>query len=207
MSASLQAWISGPVLQDARRFRGPPRPSPVTLFSILMRTPASLVAGFIVTVLLASCGLPGAPQPPSLRLPRPVSDLAAWRKGDHVYLSWTPPQRTTDAAILRHPGPTSICRAINRPRMEDCLKIAQLPPPPNAPEAAEYSDALAAELQRQHPLGFATYAVQAFNDRGRAAGLSNQVEVPLAPTLPPPSDLRAEVDRRGRSAHLVRHAG
>jgi hypothetical protein len=82
--------------------------------------------------------------------------------------------------------------------MEDCAQIAQLQPVPNAPaESAEYSDALAPEVQRQHPLEFATYAVQVTNDRGKAAGLSNLVLVPLAPTLPAPTGLRAEVAAKG----------
>jgi hypothetical protein len=162
-----------------------------------MRSHVCLVVVLSPILLLAACGLPGAPQPPSLHLPRPVNDLAAWRKGDHVYLSWTPPQHTTDGETVRHRGPTSICRSIAISRMEDCSQIAQLPPP-NAPvESSEYSDTLAPEFQRQHPLGFAAYAVRVLNDRGKAAGLSNQVEVPLAPTLPPPTDLRAEVTAQG----------
>jgi hypothetical protein len=40
---------------------------------------------------------------------------------------------------------------------------------------------------------FAVYAVQALNRDGKSAGLSNQIQVPLAPALPPVKELRAEV--------------
>jgi hypothetical protein len=42
-----------------------------------------------------------------------------------------------------------------------------------------------------------TYAVEALNDSGRGAGMSNQVLVPLAPTLPPPADFAAQVTAQG----------
>ena len=35
------------------------------------------------------------------------------------------------------------------------------------------------------------------NESGRSAGLSNQVQVPAAPTLPPPDHFRAEVESDG----------
>jgi len=41
------------------------------------------------------------------------------------------------------------------------------------------------------------YAVEVLNTRGRSAGFSNQVQVPLAPTLPPPDDVAATVTADG----------
>jgi fibronectin type 3 domain-containing protein len=51
--------------------------------------------------------------------------------------------------------------------------------------------------QTMGPQRYAGYAVEVFNDRGRSAGLSNQVRIPLAPTLPPPTDLRVDVTSNG----------
>ncbi|MGA9811871.1 MAG: fibronectin type III domain-containing protein, partial [Terriglobales bacterium] len=45
--------------------------------------------------------------------------------------------------------------------------------------------------------GTFTYAVSVQNESGRSAGLSNQVQVPSAPTLPPPDHFRAEVKNDG----------
>jgi hypothetical protein len=157
-----------------------------------------LMIAIAALALLAGCGVPGAPQPPSLELPRPVSDLSASRKGDRVTLAWTAPQETTDRATIRHPGATRICRATGAAPMAECQAVGELPAAKFAAGApANYVDTLPPELQQQNPLGKATYAVEAENARGRSAGLSNQVQVPLAPTLPPPDDLKAEVTAEG----------
>jgi hypothetical protein len=140
---------------------------------------------------LAACGTPGAPRPPSLDLPRPVSDLAASRQGNQVTLTWTAPRETTDKQNIRRPGPVRICRGVNTSALVECPQAAELPPPPVVvhgakPEQRTFTDALPMDLQQQNPTGFATYALESLNARGRSAGLSNQIEVPLAPTLPAP---------------------
>ena len=155
------------------------------------------LAALLACALLAACGTPGAPQPPSLQLPRTVQDLSAHRKGSKVTLVWTPPRQTTDRQNIRHPGPTVICRQTDIAVMIACAKVAELQPVPlpaakGKPAPQSYSDQLPAELQRLDPLGFANYAVQLPGPNGRTAGLSNQVQVPLAPTLPPPSDLQVQ---------------
>src|SRR4029077_3163281 len=58
-----------------------------------MASPRYLPAAWCAFVLaaLCGCGSPGVPLPPSLDLPKPVTDLRAVRKGDKVYLMWTVP--------------------------------------------------------------------------------------------------------------------
>ncbi len=162
----------------------------------------ALIAIALLCAELVACGTPGAPRPPSLELPQPVNDLAATREANRVTLTWTPPRQTTDRQNIRHPGPVLICRGVNTTAMLRCQEVAQLPPaPPPAktakPAQQSYLDTLPPDLQQQNPTGFASYALESLNARGRSAGLSNQVEVPLAPTLPPPSDVRAEVTPNG----------
>jgi hypothetical protein len=73
-----------------------------------------------------------------------------------------------------------------------------LPAPAKAtPVTASAGDVLPPALQQQNPTGFIHYAVETLNIRGRSAGLSNQIQVPLAPTLPPPTDLIAKVTADG----------
>jgi hypothetical protein len=128
-------------------------------------------------------------------LPQPPDDLKATRKGDKVTLTWTVPTQTSDRALVKHAGVTRICRA-PQPAMSECtqavgeLAAAQLQPG----KPATYTDALSPQ---QMTGGEATYAIEAQNDRRRSAGLSNQVQVPLAPTLPAPNDVRAEVTANG----------
>jgi hypothetical protein len=54
-----------------------------------------------------------------------------------------------------------------------------------------FEDALSPQMQSATQ--FATYAVEVRNRRDKGAGLSNQVRISLAPSLPAPNDLHAEV--------------
>ncbi|MCU1269694.1 MAG: hypothetical protein JWN74_988 [Acidobacteriaceae bacterium] len=171
---------------------------------------------FAALALLASCGTPGIPEPPSLELARPVRDLRAARKGNEVHLAWSVPEETTDHQTFRHVGPTRICRNVG-PIMHGCgTPVAELPTPkagskqgvsfrrkappksqkPIPPQAA-YTDQLSPSLQLQSPTSNLVYAVSVLNSYGRSAGLSNQVQVPSAPTLPPPENLRARLTAEG----------
>src|SRR5690349_13115138 len=155
-------------------------------------------------VSLAACGTPGAPRPPSLRLPETVRDLAATRQGSTVTLTWTEPQRTTDGETIRALGPTVVCMGVNDFPMTHCDEmVADLTLKeytkctPQIGKPAMCQVALAADIQQQFPLGQATYAIEVMNTNGRSAGLSNQVRVPTAPTAPPPSNIRTEVTPDG----------
>jgi hypothetical protein len=167
-----------------------------------MRVSIQLIATFLLVIVWTACGTPGAPMPPSLQLPRPVEDLTAARKGPKVYLTWASPHQTTDGANLRRSGPTRVCRSLIFP-MGACSEVlAELPPHAAVPAGTsaprrEFTDTLPAQLQQEHPTGFATYAVEAMNTRDRTAGLSNQVRVPLVPTLRPPAVVHAEVTQDG----------
>src|SRR5438270_635321 len=80
---------------------------------VLMRIPrlAFPLLG-LAALLLAGCGTPGAPLPPTLDLPQPPTDLKATRKGDKVTLTWSVPTQTTDRALVKpgHLGATRVCR-------------------------------------------------------------------------------------------------
>src|SRR5581483_1381958 len=61
-------------------------------------------------LVLAGCGMPGAPQPPSLNLPDRVTDLSAVRAGNQVSLTWTMPKRNTDKLLLQGDVQARVCR-------------------------------------------------------------------------------------------------
>jgi hypothetical protein len=163
--------------------------------------------------LLASCGTPGIPEPPSLDLARPVRDLKASRKGNEVRLTWSVPEETEDHQAFRHAGPTRICRGVGSP-LRDCgTAVVELPTQkaPNqrarsrrgnksqktTPPQESYTDRLSPSLEMQSPTSNLVYAVSVFNSYGRSAGLSNQVQVSSAPTLPPPENLSALLTAEG----------
>jgi hypothetical protein len=146
----------------------------------------------------AGCGVPGIPMPPSLALPRPVDDLAAVRKGGRVVLTWSAPLQTTDRQNIRRLGTTVICRSVGEFPMKQCRVVKQLRPEDlqslaagaNRRPRVMFEDALGAEMESATQ--FVTYAVEVQNRREKSAGLSNQVRVSLAPSLPAPGNLHAE---------------
>ena len=156
-------------------------------------------------LMFVACATIGPPQPPSLELPNPPSDLRAARKGDHVTLTWTAPSVTTDRQTIRRLGPTRICRGFAR-ELTQCgtpAGEAVAEPSPNTARpskdkiARSYIDSLPEQLQSDDPSAFVTYAIEVLNAAGRGAGLSNQERVSLARTLPPPRDFAARVTAQG----------
>jgi hypothetical protein len=156
-------------------------------------------------LMFVACATIGPPQPPSLELPNPPSDLRAARKGDHVTLTWTAPSVTTDRQTIRRLGPTRICRGFAR-ELTQCgtpAGEAVAEPSPNTARpskdkiARSYIDSLPEQLQSNAPSAFVTYAVEVLNTAGRGSGLSNQVRVSLVRTLPPPQDFAAQVTAQG----------
>jgi len=168
-----------------------------------MRFPRNLACTSVVALatLLAGCASMQAPLPPSLELPKPPTDLRAVRKGDRVYLYWSVPVQTVDRQNVRKPGPTRICRSLEFP-MKSCGapvgNVAALPKAASAAnQEATFVDTLPQQLEQQNPTLLASYTVEAMNLHARSAGLSNQVQVALVPTLPPPANFRAEVTAKG----------
>lgn len=167
---------------------------------------------FTLLVLCTACANLGPPEPPSLQLPKPPSDLHASRKGDRVTLTWSIPALTTDRQNVRSLGPTQICRSL-APVVKDCGTPAGEAPPspavrftPKKPvgkrasgpkNSTSYTDTLPPSIESDDPNSYVTYAIEVKNAAGRAAGLSNQVRVPLIRTLPPPSDFAARVTSTG----------
>lgn len=166
--------------------------------------------------LAAGCGSPGIPEPPSLELARPVRDLVVVRKGNEVHLTWSAPTETTDHHMFRHAGRMLICRGIGTSMRECGTPVSEMPVPnigavPKrsgnskkkssgqqvAVPHATYTDRLSSGLEKQSPTENLVYAVSVLNSYGKSAGLSNQVQVPSAPTLPPPEDFTAHLAADG----------
>jgi hypothetical protein len=160
-------------------------------------------------LVFTACATIAPPLPPSLELLKPPSDLRATRKGDRVTLTWTAPTLTTDRQAVRSVGPTRICRSLGQSLTQCGPPIgeasAELAPGSSLSSKQKgtrsYVDTLPAQLQSNDPSHFVTYAVEALNAGGRGAGLSNQVRVSLARTLPPPHDFAAAVTGQGVVLH------
>jgi hypothetical protein len=169
-----------------------------------------------LTVIFAiGCAAPGAPEPPSLELARPVRNLRATRKGNEVHLTWSVPVETTDHHAFRRVGATQVCRSLGSPSRE-CTRVAEVPTPrvettratrfhsenrsptQQAPTAeASYTDQLSPDFMTQSPTSNLVYAVNVLNSYDRSAGLSNEIQVPSAPTISPPGNFRADLTQDG----------
>jgi hypothetical protein len=152
----------------------------------------ALAAALAAGLALAGCGMPGAPQPPSLNLPEPAVDLAASRAGNQVALTWTMPKKNTDKLLLKGNITVSVCRKEGAGACETAG--AELSLAPGAEGA--FTDALPAQLAAGAPRPL-SYFVELKNRNGRSAGLSNAAVV-LAGVAPTPvTGLSAEVRKQG----------
>lgn len=111
--------------------------------------------------------MPAVPQPPSLKLPEPVTNLAAVRTGNEVHLTWTMSRRTTDKIPLKTDQPVHICRKLGK---GPCQAAGDTKAAPS--KTAEYTDALPAELAAGPPR-LLVYEIELRSPAGRTAGPSN----------------------------------
>jgi hypothetical protein len=103
-----------------------------------------ILAGLLA---LAGCGMPGAPLPPSLNLPVPVTDLSAVRTGPQVALAWTMPTKTTDKVLLKGNIAVHVCR--NQTADPKCSIAATIEFAPGT--SATFNDTLSPELAAGSP--------------------------------------------------------
>ena len=139
--------------------------------------------GGALIAILAGCASPGAPLPPSLKLPQPATDLTATRSGGQVILHWTTPARTTDRQTIQGAITAEICReqlaSARAPRTTQtaCNVVGRLQVSPGATEA---TDALPPNLTSGAPAVLA-YRIQLRNSKGRTAGPSATVYAASGP--------------------------
>jgi hypothetical protein len=141
--------------------------------------------------VLCGCASPGSPMPPSLHLPRPVSDLQAQRVGDSVQLRWTMSGDTTDSIGLTGQKKVTVCRRVGA---GVCAQVQSFPEMPKAKVAIE--DVLPPAVVKDSP-ALLTYEVQVLSDVGRSAGASNPAYAASGAAPSPVNRLRADVTERG----------
>jgi len=157
---------------------------------------AYLAISLAALAALTGCGMPGAPQPPSLHLPNRVGDLSAVRAGDQVLLTWTMPTRTTDKVALKGPIAAHVCRGQGGNAPCNVAATLQLAPGVDA----AFTDTLPADLASgsARPL---FYFVDLVNRRGRSAGLSNGAEILAGQAPAVVTGFAAEVRKEGIVLH------
>lgn len=158
----------------------------------IILTACIVCAGF----LLSGCGTPAAPQPPSLKLPEPVSNLTAVRAGNDVTLHWTMPRKTTDHLLIQGPVTASICR--RESAAQACTPVGHASDSPRA--ETEFHDPLPAALSQGSPREL-VYFVELLSPKGKSAGPSNAAIVLAGQAPGPISGLSAQVRANGVAFH------
>jgi hypothetical protein len=154
----------------------------------------SMLAG-LAGMLMTGCGTPGAPQPPSLRLPEPVQDLTAERAGEGLTLHWTSAKKTTDHLLIVGSIQAEVCR---REALGSCQAAGEVTVVPGA--EATFHETLPAALVKGKPR-LVSYFVELKSPKGHSAGLSNAAAV-VAGTAPGAiTGLSAEVRADGVALH------
>ena len=141
---------------------------------------------------LAGCGTPGAPMPPTLNLPDPVSDLTAVRTGSEVLLTWKMPKKSTDKLLLRGVIPVRVCR---KEGSGVCVPVpGNQGFPPDA--TGDFKETLPQPLASGEPRTL-SYFIELLNRNGRSAGLSNAALVLAGEAPPAVANLSANVIKAG----------
>jgi fibronectin type 3 domain-containing protein len=118
-----------------------------------------------------------------------VQDLKFARKGQTVSLTWSAPSLTTDGTLIKKSGKMTLRRVTDEAHQVVVREIPLDPALAKQSRAQSVQESLA-DLPATSA-DFAIYTVQAENHLGKTAGASNQVAVPLVPTLIPPADVQA----------------
>lgn len=163
-----------------------------------MKFPSSLGRWSASAVLwlpfVIGCASPGPPEPPSLHLPRVVTDLSAARVGNAVVLHWTTPSRTTDDLEIKGAVTAEICREVRSPRRASaCVAVGRLAV---GPGATRMVSPLPATLTGDPPM-LLLYRVSLLNSNGRTAGPSAAAYAASGAAPPAIRQLRANSTRSG----------
>lgn len=145
-----------------------------------------------LALVLAGCGTPAAPSPPSLNLPDKVTDLAAVRAGNQVTLTWTMPKKNTDKLLIKGTVTVHVCHKLNVGGCDTACADLVLTPGADGTLTETLPAPLAAGTAR--PL---SYYVELKNRNGRSAGLSNAAIILAGEAPAPVSGLTAEVRKAG----------
>jgi hypothetical protein len=150
---------------------------------------------------LSGCGTPGAPQPPSLKLPALVTDLSAVRAGNQVTLTWTMPRRDTSKVALKGDVAVAICR---QEASNPCISAGTGSGDPGS--KGTFIDPLPPALANGAPRAL-TYFVELKNHHGRSAGQSNPAVVLAGEAPAPVISLSVAPNKEGVALHWTAGPG
>jgi hypothetical protein len=142
-----------------------------------------------VFFLLAGCGAPGEPVPPSPPVPTAINDLSSRQSGDGVQLTFTMPIKTIHGDRLTETPSIEILRGVQKPDGAPDPKSFRIVD--NVPgslvnnyvsdDRVQFVDHIAPEETRAHPGGTLVYRVRTRVSPKRASPDSNSVSLQVFP--------------------------
>jgi len=156
---------------------------------------------FSILLLIAGCGAPGDPVPPSPPVPVAVRDLTVHQAGDGVQLSFTLPANSISGEKLPAPPAVEILRGT--PKSDGLADSKSLRIVYTIPGAlvdsyraggqVRFTDPISPEETKSHPGGAVTYIVRTRASQKRASADSNAVTLRLFPVPAPITAVEARV--------------
>jgi hypothetical protein len=134
----------------------------------------------LAELVLTGCGAIGDLQPPTLDIPRPVSDLRVIQRGDKVVIDFTIPELTTEGLELR-------LAKVELKAGDESLETTGMKPGP------EHLEMDAARWKGQEVL----FRVRLVSHKNRDSGWSEDVALRVIPPLATPAGLRADAVPEG----------
>ena len=156
---------------------------------------------FSILLLIAGCGAPGDPVPPSPPVPVAVRDLTVHQAGDGVQLSFTLPANSISGEKLPAPPAVEILRGTPKSDgLADSKSFRMVYTIPGAlvdsyraGGQVRFTDPISPEEAKLHPGGAVTYIVRTRASQKRASADSNAVTLRLFPVPAPITAVEARV--------------
>jgi len=150
-----------------------------------------------VGLLAAGCGYVGDPLPPALKIPVPISDLAAVERGENIVIQFTVPRMTTEGLVLKRFGKLDL-RIGSEGLQPFDLAVWEagarpIPSPAEVKAGPVRLQVPAAPWAGQEVL----VAARVSNHKGRWSDWSNLVTLHVTRPLPAPTAFEASNVRQG----------
>ena len=159
-----------------------------------------LLAGIFLFVV-AGCGAPGEPTPPSPTIPASITDLSARQFGDGAQLTFTMPGKTIHGDRLSETPAVEILRGLLKPDgAPDVASFRVVETIPGSlvnkyliDDHAQVTDPISPEETHAHPGATIAYRVRTRVSRKRASPDSNVVSVRIFPVAQRVASIDAKV--------------
>ncbi len=151
-----------------------------------------LAAALLAASLMGACGYMGPPLPPALNLPNRVTDLNAVQRGSRIIIQFTMSRMTTEALPIKDPPEIDMRVGESGPRFDEREWLARSRRLPSSEGQVKFETSAAEFVGHD-----VVIAVRLVNDRGKDAGWSNFITVPVTATVGRPERFTAKSVAQG----------